>query len=161
MDEDLSIRRKWTLRARGRQIVLVKRRNEKTSHVFMKAFIWSLYLPAYPNLSVEVRIRDRFKPDVVSLGGGGIPDFWGEAGYISNHKIKSLLRRYRNTHFVLAKWDTPLAPFAEIVRTALRDLQRMNPVDLINFPPDSVQRFIDSEGRIHVRREALEWMHLP
>jgi hypothetical protein len=31
MDEDLSMRREWTLKAHGRQIVLVKKPNGKTS----------------------------------------------------------------------------------------------------------------------------------
>jgi hypothetical protein len=161
MEEDLSIRRKWTLKAHGRQIVLVKRRNEKTSHVFMKAFLWALYLPRYPNITVEIRVGDRFKPDVVSLGEDGAPEFWGEAGYLSSSKIRSLLRRYRNTHFAIAKWDTTLEPFVRIVTKALEDRGRNNRVDLINFPPDSIQRFVDERGRIRVKRDALEWMELP
>lgn len=161
MDEDLSIRRKWTLRAHGRQIVLVKKRNEKASHVFMKAFLWALYLPRYSDLTVEARIGDRFKPDVVSLGEDGRPIFWGEAGYLSNNKIKSLLRRYRDTHFAIAKWDAPLEPFVRIIQKALRDLDRGSRVDLIRFPPDSIQRFVDDRGRIRVKRDALEWVELP
>ena len=65
MDQDLMLRRKWTFKAHGKQIVLVKKRNEQSRHVLMKAFLWALYLPSFPRLTVEVGIGERFKPDVV------------------------------------------------------------------------------------------------
>lgn len=82
MDE-LRLRRKWTLRAHGRQVVFVKKPVESTEHVVMKALIWALYLPQYPDLIVEIPVGDKYKPDVVSLDAQGEPVFWGEAGDVS------------------------------------------------------------------------------
>ncbi len=126
--------------------------------MLLKAFLWALYLPAYPDLLVEVAIGDRYKPDVVALDPFGQPRFWGEAGQISSQKIRSLARRYRHTHFAIAKWDTPLAPLTTIVTESLAGLSRSIPFDLLNFPPDSVERFIDRRGRIDLTHDDVEWV---
>lgn len=164
MTDDLHLRRKWTLRAHGRQVVFVKKPVESTEHVVMKALLWALYLPQYPDLTVEIRIGDRYKPDVVSLNAAGEPLFWGEAGDVSTAKIRSLARRYRRTHFALAKWGLAsthaLGPLAEIVSSATEGLGRKAPFDLIGFPDDSVERFIDDGGVIHVRHEDLTWLRI-
>ena len=145
------LRRKLTLRAHGEQLVLVKRKQERIEHVWMKAFLWALYLPDYPNLSVEVSIDDRYKPDVVKMDPRrGRPSFWGEAGHVGPDKIDALLTRYPNTHFAIAKWDMPLDDTAETVHTTLRNTDRTAPVDLLRFPPDSAKRFIEEKGRISI-----------
>jgi hypothetical protein len=158
MTSDLFLRRKWTLRAHGRQVVFVKRSNERAEHVLMKAFLWALYLPAYPNLAVEVRVGDRYKPDVVALGTDGRPIFWGEAGQVGLEKIHSLARRYRDTHFAIAKWDIRLDPYLVLVSDALNGLRRSAPLDLLCFPPDSAERFMDEWGYIHLTHDDLEWV---
>lgn len=160
MTSELMLRRKWTFRAHGKQVVFVKKRNERTAHVLMKAFIWALYLPEYSDLVVEVRVGDRYKPDVVALDERGAPRFWGEAGQIGVAKIRSLARRYRNTHFAIAKWETNLAPLIEIVTTATEGLNRRAPFDLLRFPADSAARFIDERGYIRVTHDDLEWVRL-
>jgi hypothetical protein len=148
------LRRKLTLRAHGDQIVLVKRKQERIEHVWMKAFLWALYLPDYPDLSVEVSVNDRYKPDVVKIDPfRGRPEFWAEAGHVGPDKITALLARYPDTHIAIAKWDTPLDDTADIVRTARRDTSRSAPVDLLRFPPDSADRFIDEKGRISIEHE--------
>ena len=101
MTTDLMLRRKWTLRAHGRQVVFVKKSNESSEHVLMKALLWALYLPDYPELTVEISIGDRYKPDVVALDAQGSPTFWAEAGQVGVDKIQSLVRRHRRTHFAL------------------------------------------------------------
>ena len=73
MMSDLPLRRKWTLRAHGNQVVLVKKPGESGEHVIMKALLWALYLPLYPDLTVEVPVGDRYKPDLVSLDAQGRP----------------------------------------------------------------------------------------
>lgn len=160
MDE-LRLRRKWTLRAHGRQVVFVKRPVESTEHVVMKALIWALYLPQYPDLTVEISIGDKYKPDVVGLDARREPVFWGEAGDVSTAKIRSLARRYKRTHFALAKWRTRLEPLAAIVADALDGLNRSAPVDLISFPEDAAERFIDDDGVIRVSHDDLVWVRLP
>jgi hypothetical protein len=87
--DDLLLRRKWTLRAHGRQVVFVKKPVESSTHVLMKALLWALYLPAYPNLAVETGVGDRYRPDVVALDAQGEPVFWGEAGDVTVAKIRS------------------------------------------------------------------------
>lgn len=157
---DLLLRRKWTLRAHGQQVVFVKKTNEHTRHVLMKALLWALYLPEYPDLSVEIRIGDRYKPDVVSLDESGQPRFWGEAGQVSVEKIRSLVRRYRTTHFAIARWDTRLDPLVAIVADALTHNRRAAPFDVLRFPGDSAERFIDAEGNIRLSRDAVELVRL-
>ena len=160
MTRDLLLRRKWTLRAHGEQVVFVKRANERREHVLMKAFLWALYLPTYPDLVVEISVGDRYKPDVVALDIRGQPRFWGEAGQVSPSKIRSLIRRYRETHFALAKWDTDLAPFVDTVRDALNEYEHEAPFDLLRFPPGSAQRFIKGRGEINLTHADLEWVRL-
>ena len=155
------IRRKWTLRAHGKQIVLVKRINEQNSHVIMKAFLWALYLPVYPEISVEVSIGDRYKPDLVALDSQGRPTFWGEAGQLGLDKTRSLLRRYRDTHFAIAKWDVPLSPLLQMVKNILANVERESPLDLIRFPLDGATRFINERGEIRIEHDMLEWIRIP
>lgn len=150
MGSDLLLRRKWTLRAHGKQVVFVKRQNESREHVIMKALLWALYLPDYPHLLVETPIGDRFKPDLVQLAPDGTPQFWGESGQVSVRKLESLLRRFPTTHFALARWTTNLTPHAEIVAEAVAARSRHAPLDLIAFPPDSGERFFGADGEVTV-----------
>ncbi len=158
MTDDLLLRRKWTLRAHGRQVVFVKKPVESSTHVLMKALLWALYLPVYPNLTVEIGVGDRYKPDVVALDAQGEPVFWGEAGDVTVAKIRSLARRHRHTHFALAKWDMRLAPYVAIVDDALTGLARTAPFDLLCFPADSADRFVNDDGVVRVRHEDLVWL---
>lgn len=160
MDADLLLRRKWTFKAHGKQMVFVKRAKEQNSHVLMKALLWALYLPEYPELSVEIAIGDRYKPDVVACTPYGYPIFWGEAGKVGSDKIRSLAQRYRHTHFVLAKWNVDLAPFRVFINKALAGLCRTAPLDLISFPANSAERFIDRHGCIRLSHAALQWTRI-
>jgi hypothetical protein len=76
MTDELFLRRKWMLRTQDRQVVFVKKPHESDTHVLMKALLWALYLPAYPELTVEIAVGDRYKPDVVALNARGEPLFW-------------------------------------------------------------------------------------
>ncbi|PSQ95347.1 MAG: hypothetical protein BRD55_10800 [Bacteroidetes bacterium SW_9_63_38] len=156
------LRRKLTLRAHDDQIVLVKRKQERVEHVWMKAFLWALYLPDYPTLSVEVSVDDRYKPDVVSTDRQrGRPQFWGEAGHVGPDKIEDLLPRYPGTHFAVAKWNRSLNRTQDLVDPALRNASRSAPVDLIRFPPDSADRFIDEKGQISISADHLQRRRIP
>jgi hypothetical protein len=159
MTRDLYLRRKWTLRAHGEQVVFAKKRNERGAHVLMKAFLWALYLPTYPDLKVEIPIDNRYKPDVVSLRPDGKPRFWGEAGHVGRRKVRELVRRFGDTHFALAKWDTHLEPFVEMVQEAVEKTARTAPIDLLTFPADSAERYI--HGReIHLQHSDLVWIRI-
>jgi hypothetical protein len=163
MTADQHLRRKWTLRAHGQQVIFVKHPIEHTSHVLMKAFLWALYLPQYPDLRVEVPVGDRYKPDVVAFDATdpyAQPRFWGEAGQVSVEKIRALSKRYPATHFAIAKWASSLPPLLANVQEALQGRRRTAPFDLLIFPADSAERFIDDRGEIHLRHEDLVWLRL-
>lgn len=161
MGHERHLRRKLTLRAHGEQVVFIKRKQERIEHVWMKAFLWALYLPTYPDLSVEVAIGTRYKPDVVQMDAlRGTPRFWGEAGHVGAAKIVDLVQQYPDTHFALGKWATALDPFAEMVREAMADASRTAPFDLIRFPDDSAERFLDAKGHITISHDALEWTRI-
>ena len=160
MSTDLLLRRKWTLQAGNRRLILHKKPIERTEHVLMKAFLWALYLPDYENLLVEYTIDDRYKPDVVALDEQGIPQFWGEAGKVHPNKIDSLIRRYPNTHFAIAKWSTRLEPYVKIVEKILAQRSHNRPFDLINLPADAAEQFIRDDGRIHIRWDEVTCVRL-
>ena len=171
MPSDLALRRTLTLRAHDgaalRKLVLVKKRGESIEHVLMKAVLWALYLPEYPEMQVEVSIGDTYKPDLVLLAPppGGIaygdpePVFWGEAGKVSAAKWASLLKRYPDTHFALARWNERLAPHEATVRKALGRRPRRAPVDLVSVPPDAEARFVEG-GTIRVAAGDVERVRL-
>lgn len=148
-------RKRWRLHAHDKDIVVVRGGNERFVHPLMKAFIWALYLPQYPDASIEIRIGDKYKPDVVAFGENrGIyqpkePTFWGEAGRVGKDKIFSIVKRFPDTHFCMAKWDTRLDPYVELVQEALDGVERRAPFDLIRFH-DGDERFVDDGGNITI-----------
>lgn len=160
VSEELELRRKWTFRRGDHTIVLVKKRLESAQHVYMKAFLWALYIEDYPDLLVEKSIGDRYKPDVVALNDARRPVFWGEAGATRGSKVRSILRRYPGTQLVLAKWDGNTEMLAKQYRAALKNLKLAQPVELLNFPEDAAQRLIDDHGEIHVQRKDVEIIRL-
>mgnify|MGYP002761551570 CR=1 FL=1 len=152
------LRRKLTLRAHGHQVVFVKQAHERIQHVWMKAFLWALYLPDYPDVAVEVGVGDRYKPDVVQTDAlRGRPEFWGEAGRVGAEKITDLVQRYPHTHLAIAKWDTTLTPFIETVEDAVHDGDRHAPVDLLRFAPDAADRYVDDSGRVSLTFDDVVW----
>ncbi|MBW2406908.1 MAG: hypothetical protein JRE92_00815 [Deltaproteobacteria bacterium] len=160
MDPDLTLRRKYALKAHGRTVVLTKMAYEKHSHVMMKAFLWALYLPEYPDMLLERFVDDRYKPDVVVVDELGTFRFWGEAGRLYLNKIRSLIIRYRTTHFAIAKWDQSLDAYAKACKDAVAGLKRTRPIDLIHFSEDSPERFIDSDGEIHISHSDVKWTRI-
>ena len=150
MTHDLKLRRKWTFRAHGKQIVFIKKPFESEIHVLTKAFLWALFLPDYPNLFVEIQVGDRFKPDLVQLNDDGKPVFWGEAGRVSPKKMRSLVHRFRSTHLAFAKWNMNLKPFQAMINKQIESTRRLAPVDLISIPAGSDEHFIGQDGTIQI-----------
>ena len=146
---DRALRRKLTFHAHGRTLVLVKHPNEKIEHRLMMALLWALYLPRYPELRIDVPIGVRYRPDLVQLDASGRPALWGEAGEVGAEKLRVLCTRYRNTHLVFAKWAINLQPFVAQIESALRDVRRNAPVELIGFDADAA-RFVDPNGTIAI-----------
>jgi len=150
MTRELELRRKWTFRVHGKQMVFLKKSFEGDIHVLTKAFLWALFLPGYPDLSVEIRIGDRYKPDLVQTSENGVPVFWGEAGRVSQRKVHSLINRFRSTHLVFAKWNMNLEPLYRMIKKETVSVARSAPVDLISFPAESAERFIRPDGTIRI-----------
>jgi hypothetical protein len=150
MTHDLKLRRKWTFRAHGKQIVFIKKSFESEIHVLTKAFLWALFLPDYPDLLVEIQVGDRFKPDLVQLDDDGKPMFWGEAGRVSLKKMRALVHRFRSTHLVFAKWNMNIEPFHAVIKKEIGSTRRMAPVDLISIPAGSDEHFIGRDGTIQI-----------
>lgn len=160
MTSPVLTRRRWKLYAHGQHIVIVRGQRERITHPLLKAFLWALYLPQYPQITVEVPVQDRYKPDVVAFDAARAlftpqPVFWGEAGQVSADKVTALVRRYPDTHFAIAKWDTPLSRVRPWVEEALRGVRRRAPVDLLNVPDACAER-IDADGHIHITFNDVE-----
>lgn len=158
MSREYLQRRHWKLSAHGQQIHLVNGGREREVHILMKAFLWALYLPQYPDLQIERRVDDRYKPDVVSMDeAAGKPRFWAEAGRVSPDKVAALVKRYRYTHFVIAKWSPNITVPARMVADALQGVKRDAPFDVIGFADDHIEQFLDSDGNLSPRFEAVNW----
>jgi hypothetical protein len=151
------LRRKLTVRAHGQSLILIKRPIESAEHVLQKALLWSLYLPQYLDVRVEVHLPQpsRYKPDLLALDLNGEPRFWGECGVVALDKLRFLLSRHRRTHFVFSKWDTRLDPFAALIDDAMPSNRRSAPVELIGFPPHAGEWIADN-GTITIREHDLE-----
>ncbi len=152
---DLVLPRKLTVRAHGRKLVLVKRAGESERHVLLKALVFGLYVATYPQLTVEVAIGKRYKPDLVALDGEGQPTFWAECGEIGRDKLAHLLRAYRRTHLVIAKQTGSLDPYLAVARSLRPTEERTPPVEFLNFPPDA-HRFLCADGEIAVSFDDCE-----
>lgn len=158
-------RKRWKLHAHEQHIVVVHGGRERFVHPLMKAFLWALYLPEYPKATIEVRIGDKYKPDVVAFDDGPAvyqvkqPVFWGEAGQVGRDKIESLVRRFPDTHFAMGKWDVRLQPYVDIVAEALEGVTRNAPFDVISFPQGS-EELIDDDGNILITFDDIEWQRL-
>ena len=161
MDASLKLRRKLTFEAHGRKVVFIKKPVEHLRHVLMKAFLWALYLPVYPHLRIEVSVGSRYKPDLVETDENSRPVFWGEAGKVGARKMRALVARYGRTHFAFAKWDARLTPYEDIIRNVMTSTARSAPVDLISFPADGAERFIDPTGRIRLDLADVTWRRYP
>ncbi|MBT9582629.1 hypothetical protein IV102_04730 [bacterium] len=156
----LHLEGKWRLQAHGRSLVLPKQAGEKASHVWLKGFLWYLYLPQFPLAQVEKPIGHRFKPDVVAFAEtchrypAQLPVFWAEAGQVTLQKLETLFRQFPATHFAIAKWGN-LGPWSELLRKSVVLSRRRAPVDLLFFPEDSLERFVTGSGEIQLELEQV------
>ena len=159
MDSDLLIKRKFTFRVGDQKLILIKKPVESARHVVMKALLWALYLPEYPDLQVETGIDHKYKPDLVHTESGA-PVFWGEAGSIGTSKLRRIMKRFPNTHFAFAIWGADLNQFETRIRHQARKAKRTGPVDAIRFAPDADRLFIDDRGNITIKHTDLKWRRI-
>lgn len=159
--DSLSLAGKVKVQAHGRQLVLTKKAGEKPSHVWLKAGLWYLYLPRYPDIQVELSIGHRFKPDVIALATATLqqanpaPLFWGECGQITPSKLEKLFHQYPSTHFVIAKWEHA-TNWEALLDGLLSDSKKppgqsrrgAKKVELLCFPSDTPQLLVESRLRL-------------
>lgn len=152
------LRRKFSFRINGQKQILIKRPEEKETHVFMKIFLAKLYNQTYEDIKIEVRhaAEQRYKPDLLATNLEGDALFWGECGEVSLEKIRYLMSRYRQTHLCFAKWNIKPTLFEQMIDTSLQKLKKSRhaPVDFINFK-DEDRKYIDTQGEI-----LIEWNDL-
>lgn len=159
-------RRRWKLYAHNQHIVVKYGMGERLVHPLMKAYLWALYLPDYPSASIEIRIGDKYKPDVIAFASQPAvyevnpqPLFWGEAGRTGKDKIYSIVKRFPDTHFAMSKWDARLDPYVDLVSEALKDVTRNAPFDIISFP-EATKQCVDNDGNITIGFEDIDWIRL-
>ncbi len=124
--------RKLTIRVNGRKQVFARGAGEGDRHILLKALVFALYLPQYPDLGVERSIGNRYKPDLIALASDNTPIFWAECGEIGTEKLTRLVRRFPDTHLVIAKMAVDLAPWQAIIERALPE-RRTAPIELLGF----------------------------
>lgn len=131
------LRRKWSFRINGQKQVLIKRPEEKETHVLMKIFLAKLYSQQYEAIKIEVHYaaEQRYKPDLLATNLQGEALFWGECGEVGEEKVYHLISKYRDTHLCFAKWKIKPSPFEKMIEAAMRQLKKPRPaaVDFINF----------------------------
>lgn len=150
---------KLTIRAGGRKVVLVKHAWESERHVLLKALVFGRYAERYPGLTVEPRFEHRYRPDLVALDGEGQPRFWAECGETGKHKLEALLRGFPETHLVIAKQVSTLAPYEGLLRAAMVGVRRTAEVELINFSRQAAT-FIRGDGEVRVPENGVEVVSL-
>jgi len=161
----LHLEGKWRLQAHGRSLVLPKNAGEKASHVWLKGFLWYLYLPEFPGIQVEKPIGHRYKPDLVAFAHDSAsypldkPVFWAEAGQVTLQKLQSLFHQFPATHFAVAKWGN-LGHWKELLPRQLVLSRRQAPVDLLHFPEDSLERFVSPQGEIRLTLDEVMALRL-
>jgi len=154
------LRRKWSFRINGQKTILIKKAEEKETHVLMKIFLAKLYAPRYQDIKIEVRYagESKYKPDLIATDWQGEALFWGECGEVGAEKIAVLISRYRNTHLSFAKWNINPRPFETLITDALEKnkKKRSAPVDFINFAEADRDKIADN-GEVLIDWDQLQY----
>ncbi len=147
------LRQKYTFRFGGKKIIFIKKPSESEAHVFGKAVLFALYRDEYPDLTVEIPVEGKYKPDLVSFDEEGRLRFWAESGTVSRRKVADLLHKYPATHLVFLRHTFNLDTFADLVKKACTSLPRRRtaPVEIIGRPAD-LTPFIDKKSELRIRR---------
>ena len=152
----MGLARKFNFKTADQRLVLYKHPQERDSHIWMKTLLWALYLSLFPELQVEVRAQDRFKPDLVCFDLTQQPVFWGEAGAVHPQKYLKLLKRYPRTHFAFARWGLSLSQHQKLVEPYIDVRRRQAPVDLIRFD-DAAQTYFTDSPEIKIGFQDIDW----
>ena len=139
---------------------LVKAKGESTEHLLLKGLLWALLLSSgYSDAACERDLGLRYRPDVVALDGGNVPMWWGECGSVKPSKLRDLALAFPQCRFSVCKWGrSDLRGYAAGLRQEMAlppRAPRAPPFELVNFPSDSVERFLSDDGVISISWEDL------
>ena len=123
-------------------------------HILGKAVLYALYHLKYPDLTVEISVGGKYKPDLVSVDNSGQPRFWAESGVVSVRKLTSLIRSSLSTHLVFLRHSLQIEQFCMRVHKELKKLPRPRsaPIEIVGRPKD-LGPFINEENKLSIRRE--------
>lgn len=149
--------------ATGASVDLHKNPGESPQHLLLKGLLWALVVPHHSSATCELDLGLRYRPDVVALRGDESIVWWGECGSVKPSKLSHLASTYPHTRFSVAKWGrSDLRGYAGGLR---RDLLRADrrlaarrraPFELINFPSDANERFLDDNGVVTLTMADLQ-----
>jgi hypothetical protein len=136
------------LKSHGQQVSLRKTPGESINHVVLKGLLWALMLPLYRDaVHVERDIGLRYRPDVIALEGDSVL-WWGECGSVKPGKLSELATAFPQAQFSVCKFGrSDLRGFATSLISSLPKRSLPN-FEVINFPADSVERFINDYGEV-------------
>ena len=139
------------------RLCLTKAKGESVEHLLLKGLLWALLLPTHPDAVCERDLGLRYRPDVVAMDGGELPVWWGECGSVKASKLRDLALAFPQCRFSVCKWGrSDLRGYAAGLRKEM-DLpersKRAPPFELINFPSDSIDRFLSDDGTVSVAWE--------
>jgi len=142
------------------KLTLKKAKGESVEHLLLKGLLWALLLPTHPDVACERDLGMRYRPDVVAMDGGQVPVWWGECGSVKATKLRDLALAFPQCRFSVCKWGrSDLRGYAAGLRKEI-DLpersHRAPPFELINFPSDSIDRFLSDDGMINVNWEDVD-----
>ncbi len=145
--------RKYTFRFKDKKIIFNKLAHESEFQVYAKALAFALYHKQYPTIRVEVKMDDRFQPDLSAEGYDGTMLFWAEVGKVSIDKIEKLFRKYRQAHFVFVKEERDIPVFEMHMQKRFRDTVRLPLVDIVVYPEHFQDWYVSEEGDVFVPKE--------
>ena len=122
----------------GRRTRLWQRTGESYGHVLMKALGYAMFVRAYPNLEIEVKVGLRYKPDLIAQNGSRDFDFWGECGTNAIRKTNWILKHTRTKKLALFKIDQ--VSIDQLIRQLREEIaakyRTANRLSVINFVPE-------------------------
>ncbi|MBD3378957.1 MAG: hypothetical protein GF408_00650 [Candidatus Omnitrophica bacterium] len=155
--KELFLRKKLTFRTGGKKIVLVKKSNETFEHVAAKAVGYAMYLPVYPQVKIEVKIGERYKPDLVALNGRGEPVFWAECCMVGKTKIEKILNKHPSAHFAFIRVTEHVDQFADLVSSLRERTRHKGKLDIIRLKPPVTRYFDGHDIKVPPFGEAVEY----
>jgi len=118
--------------------------------------MYALYHKEYPTLRVEVKLEDRYQPDLCAASYDGEMVFWGECGKVSINKVEKLFKKYRHAHYVFVKEEKDVPLFIKQMDKMAKDLRTLPLVDIVVYPEKFAEWNISEEGDVYINRDDVK-----